>query len=233
MLRWLVLLLGALIAAAAAQAQTAPPAGAAGATASPYAATVPVAGTSDAQRAAAISAALAQVLQQVSPGFAANPTVLAQASGYVRNYRYQRAASGAGLQLQVEFDPGAVGRLVQQSGTGAASAPTAAASAGSKPAGSSAGAPAAPAPAAGGTGTLWVDGIDGAHAFASLLSLLRGDPQLHDVVPVGAAGDGVLVQLGFDAPLATVLASLEAPNGHLTPAATPHVGADASLHWTP
>jgi hypothetical protein len=65
------------------------------------------------------------------------------------------------------------------------------------------------------------------------LSLLRGDDQLHDVVPVGASGDGVLLQVGYSAPLATVIAALEAPNGHLAQAAQAHPGADASLQWTP
>jgi hypothetical protein len=149
--------------------------------------------------------------------------VLAQASGYVRNFRYSRAASGNGLQLQVDFDPGAVSRLI-------AANPTAGAIAGG-------GAPAAGATTAaaaqGGSGTLWVDGIDNSHAFASLLSLLRGDTALHDVIPVVAEGDGVLLQLGFDQPLATVLAALTAPNGHLAMERQPHPGADASLRWMP
>ena len=85
----------------------------------------------------------------------------------------------------------------------------------------------------GGSGTLWVDGIDNSHAFASLLSALRADTALHDVIPVAAEGDGVLLQLGFDQPLATVLAGLTAPNGHLAMEQQPHPGADASLRWMP
>src|SRR6185437_13836649 len=82
MLRASVFLLCVLGAAGGAWAQAAQPlvAGApapAAPQASPYSATVPVAGTSDAQR---------------------------------------RAASGAGLELQVDFDPGAIGRLVAQGG---------------------------------------------------------------------------------------------------------------------
>lgn len=226
MLRICVFLLLTVGAGATAFAQTPPPASAppqpAAAPANPYSATVPVAGTSDAQRNAAIADALAQVLQQVSPGFAASPDVLAQASGYVRNFRYSRAASGNGLQLQVDFDPGAVSRLI-------AANPGGTAVAGGSPA---TGATAA-APAQGGSGTLWVDGIDNSHAFASLLSALRADTSLHDVVPVGAEGDGVLLQLGYDQPLATVLAALTAPNGHLAVERQPHPGADASLRWTP
>ncbi|HET7161906.1 MAG TPA: DUF2066 domain-containing protein [Rhodanobacteraceae bacterium] len=227
MLRISLSLLLALGVAALALAQTAPQSASsapqpAAAPANPYSATVAVAGTSDAQRDAAIAAALTQVLQQVSPGFAASPDVLAQASGYVRNFRYSRAASGNGLQLQVDFDPGAVSRLI-------AANPGGAAVAGASPASGST----AAAPAQGGSGTLWVDGIDDSHAFASLLSTLRGDNALHDVVPVGAEGDGVLLQLGFDQPLATVLAALETPAGHLAQDPQPHPGADASLRWVP
>ena len=227
MLRISLSLLLALGMAAAGFAQTPPPATEmpqAPAPANPYSATVPVAGTSDAQRNAAIAAALTEVLQQVSPGFTASPDVLAQASGYVRNFRYSRAASGNGLQLQVDFDPGAVSRLIAANPSGGTVAN------GGSPA---SGATAAAAAAQGGSGTLWVDGVDNSHAFASLLSMLRGDTALHDVIPVSAEGDGVLLQLGFDQPLATVLAALTAPNGHLAMEPQPHPGADVSLRWMP
>lgn len=193
--------------------------------ASPYSATVPVAGTSDAQRSAAIAAALTAVLQQTSPGFTPSADMLSNASGYVRNFHYRRAASGVGLELQVDFDPGAIGRLVAQAGAPATAATSSSASAGT---------PGGPgASAASGTGMLWVGGLDSTHAFAALMSMLRGDDQLHDVVPVGASDDGVLLQVGYSAPLATVIAALEVPNGHLAQAAQAHPGADASLQWTP
>jgi hypothetical protein len=228
-------LLCALAAAGAASAQAVPGA-AAGAAAAPaaasaYTATVPVAGTGDAQRSAAIAAALKGVLQQASPGFVPGADTLSNASDYVRDYHYRRAASGAGLELQVDFDPGAIQSLVAQGGNGSTAVAT------QSPNGSpsmSTGAGSAPMPApASGTGTIWVGGIDNSHAFASLLSLLRGDPQLHDVAPIGADNDGVLLQMGFSAPLATVLAALETPNGHLTQGAQAHPGVDVSLHWTP
>ena len=231
MLRISLSLLLALGMAAAAFAQTPPPATEApqpAAPANPYSATVPVAGTSDAQRSTAIAAALTQVLQQASPGFTPSADMLANASGYVRDFHYRRAATGTGLELQVDFDPGAVGRLVAQ---GSAPAATGAATPNGAP--SSAAGAAAGTAAASGTGTVWVGGLDSTHAFASLMSLLRNDDQLHDVVPVGASGDGVLLQVGYSAPLATVIAALEAPNGHLAQAAQAHPGADASLQWTP
>lgn len=229
-----ILMLGllALGVAAAASAQNAPPPGSAPASATapaanPYSATVPVAGTSDAQRNTAIAAALTQVLQQVAPGFAPGPDVLAQAPGYVRNLRYSRAASGTGLQLQVDFDPGAISRLVAQAQGGAAGTVAGAAT---PAAGASA---AAAAGGQGGSGTLWVGGIDNSHAFASLLSMLRGDPVLHDVTPVAADGDGVLLSLRFDQPLATVIEGLSGPAGHLAPEPQRHAGADASARWIP
>ncbi|WHZ20866.1 MAG: hypothetical protein OJF55_003015 [Rhodanobacteraceae bacterium] len=226
MLRILLSLLLASGLVAGAAAQTAPPASAGtspAASANLYSATVPVAGTSDAQRNAAISAAFTQVLQQLSPGFAATPDMLAQASGYVRDFHYRRAASGPGLELQVDFDPGAVGRLVAANQGSSAAAGTAAPASGTT----------AAVAAQDGSGTLWVDGIGDSHAFASLLSTLRGDSALHDVVPVAAQGDGVLLHVSFDQPLATVLAGLAGPGGHLTPEAQPHPGADASLRWEP
>ena len=221
----LLLALG-MVAGAGAQV-AAPAAGAAGgpAGANAYSATVPVAGTSDAQRDAAIGSALSQVLQQVAPGFSASPDVLAKASGYVRDFRYKRAAAGGGLELQVDFDPGAIGRLTSTN----PSAGNVAASGASPAAATSAATPAA----AGGSKTLWVDGIGDSHAFATMLSALRGDDALHDVTPIAAEGDGVLLQLDSEQPLATVLASLSGPTGRFAANAQPHAGADASVHWNP
>lgn len=223
----------------AALAQTAPPAApvasaTAVAPANPYSATVPVAGTSDAQRSAAIATALTVVLQGVSPGFSPGADMLANASGYVRDYHYRRAASGAGLELQVDFDPAAVGRMITQAGGGSGAATPAPAASTADSAGAVANAAAPDQTAAsGGTGTLWVAGIDSSHAFASLLAFLRGDSQLRNVVPVGADGTGVLLQVDFSQPLATVLAALETPDGHLAASPQPHPGADAALQWTP
>lgn len=224
------------------QAAPSPPsasAPAAAAPASPYSATVPVAGTSDSQRTAAIGAALATVLQQVSPGFTAAPAVIAGASAYVRKYRYQRAPSGSGLVLTVDFDPGAVGRLLKGAGaTAVAAAPGGAGAAGAATGGGGTPAAAASAGAAspvagGGPATIWVGGITDSHAFATMLSTLRGDSDLRDVMPVGAEGDGVLLTLTTNAPLQTVLQALEGPAGHLAQATQAHAGADASLEWTP
>ena len=184
-----------------------------------YSATVPVADTTDAARDKAIAAALSQVLGGLSPGATPGADVLGQASGYVRNYKYQRAAGGNGLQLQVDFDPGSVQHLLQQMGASAMTAnPPASASSGGAPV------------AAGGNGTWWVDGIGNAQDFATLLATLRQSDQLQDVTPIAAQGDGVLLQLSWNAPLPDVLNALTG-GGHFQ-AAPAHPGADASLHWT-
>lgn len=242
MIRVLSTFVLALAVTSVALAQTAPPAATAGAPAAassiavpvnpvapanPYSVTVPVAGTADAQRDAAIGAALAQVLQQVSPGLTVTPDMQAQASGYVRDFRYRRDAAGSGLELQVDFDSGAISRLVAANAAAPAPATSAAAAAGGM-------APIATTPSPQhGTGNLWVAGISDSHAFATLLSTLRGDDALHDVTPVAAEGDGVLISVDFDQPLATVLAALTGPGGHMTMAAQPHPGADATLQWNP
>lgn len=218
MMRWIsaALLALSILFAAGGRAQDTSAAG------GPYSAIVPVANTSDAARNDAFSTALTQVLQRLAPQAVASADVLAQAPGLVRNYKYQRAPGGNGLQVEVDFDPGSVQHLVKQldSMAAAASAPAAA--------GSSA---ATPVAAVGGSGTVWVDGLNSATDFAAMLSTLRASPQLHNVVPVAAQNDGVLLQLDYDAPLPEVLNALVA-GGHLQ-SAPPHQGADASLHWVP
>lgn len=188
-----------------------------------YSTIVPVANTGDAARDAAFTNALAAVIQKVAPQTVPTADVLAQASSLVRNFKYQRAASGSGLQLQVDFDPGSIQHLLKQVGAGAATA--------SAPAAAGTSAAASVATGAGGSGTLWVEGLNSTSDFAALLSTLRRSPQLHNIVPVGAHNDGVLLQLDYDAPLATVLTTLISA-GHLQ-AAPAHLGADASLHWAP
>lgn len=213
MMRFLVAALLAFSFGPAGAARADSPAAAGG-----YNATVPVADTSDAQRDAALSAALTQVLAGIAPKATPGADVLAQAPGFVRNYRYQRAPAG-GLQLQVEFDPGSIRHLAQQLG-----APVAVADAGGAP-----GDGAQAVAGAGGSGTLWVGGIEDGGDFAALLATLRQSRQLHNVTPVAAQNNGVLLHLDYDAPLADIATSL-ATGGHLQPAPS-HQGADASLRW--
>ncbi len=86
---------------------------------SPYAVVVPVADTSDAQRDQAFATALGQVLTRVAggqdlrdkPGYG---DALGKAVSMVQKFQYQRAATG--MILNVEFEPGAVRRLITRLG---------------------------------------------------------------------------------------------------------------------
>jgi hypothetical protein len=110
------LLLGFLAPAVHAQAAAPVPS-------SPYAVVVPVTDTSEAQRDEAFATALGQVLERVAggqdlrgkPGY---DDALKGAPGLVQQFQYQRA--GNGIVLQVNFDPGAVRRLITQIGVRAA-----------------------------------------------------------------------------------------------------------------
>lgn len=111
-----VLLLCGWVALLPLHAQTAP-------AISPYTVTAPVSDTSEAQRDAAFGDALGQVLARVAGGqdLRAKPgydDALKGAAGLVQRYQYQRA--GAGLAVQVSFDPGSVRRLIAQLGVPAA-----------------------------------------------------------------------------------------------------------------
>ncbi len=88
---------------------------------------------------------------------------------------------------------------------------------------------AAPAPAGGQAGALWVGHLRSPSQYAAVMALLRSDPRIHSVRPLAAEGDGLLLSLQLDAPLATVAADLAA-SGHLVSAA-PQPGADVSLDW--
>lgn len=111
----MVLLLG-LVGAPHLHAQAAVPA-------SPYTVVVPVADTTEVQRNDAFAAALAQVLTRVAGGQdlrsnAGYADALQGASAIVRKFQYQRAA--VGMSLQVDFEPGAVKRLVARLGVASA-----------------------------------------------------------------------------------------------------------------
>lgn len=86
---------------------------------SPYSVTVPVTDTSDAQRSDAFASALSQVLVRVAggqdlrgkPGY---DDALKNAAALVLHFQYARAATG--MNLSVDFEPGAVRHLVTQLG---------------------------------------------------------------------------------------------------------------------
>ncbi len=84
-----------------------------------YSVVVPVADTTAALRGDAFASALAQVLTRVAGGQdlrsnAGYADALQGASAIVRKFQYQRAADG--MSLQVDFEPGAVKRLVSRLG---------------------------------------------------------------------------------------------------------------------
>ena len=111
-----VVLLFGLLAAAPLRAQ-------ADAAATPYSVVVPVADTSDAQRTSAFATALGQVLTRVAGGQdlrsnAGYAAAVQDASAIVQKFQYQRAS--AGMSLQVDFEPGAVKRLVSRLGVASA-----------------------------------------------------------------------------------------------------------------
>ncbi len=86
---------------------------------SPYSVVVPVVDTSDSQRDQAFATALGQVLTRVAGGQdlrsnAGYADALGKAGSMVQKFQYQRAATG--LILEVEFESGAVRRLVSQLG---------------------------------------------------------------------------------------------------------------------
>lgn len=90
---------------------------------SPYSVVVPVTDTSVDLRSQAFATALGQVLTRVAGGqdLRSNPGyagALANASAIVQKFQYQRAATG--LILSVDFEPGAVRRLVSTLGVASA-----------------------------------------------------------------------------------------------------------------
>lgn len=105
----LVILLFGLVALPGAHAQVA----------SPYTVMVPVTDTGDAQRGEAFASALAQVLARLAggqdlrskPGYG---DALKDASALVRHFQYARVAGG--INLTVDFEPGAVRHLVDKLG---------------------------------------------------------------------------------------------------------------------
>ncbi|MEO7071459.1 MAG: DUF2066 domain-containing protein [Rhodanobacter sp.] len=96
-----------------------------GADASPYIVVVPVPDTSAAQRSDAFAIALGQVLTRVAGGQdlrskSGYADALQGAGAMVQKFQYQRVPGG--MSLEVNFEPGAVKRLVAKLGVPAASA---------------------------------------------------------------------------------------------------------------
>jgi hypothetical protein len=182
-------------------------------------ATVSVADTSSAQRNHAFAVALGAVLTRNAglgisnaPGYT---DALGKAASMVQNYHYEHAAADASqpFRLQVSFDADSVRQLasslqnqlsaaVNTTGVGPTSV----------------------------TGRLWVSNLNSAMDLARLLAAVRADNDVKLVEPIGAEGDGIMLQVDTRAPLSNVVASLVA-GGTLHAAAVAHPGADASASW--
>lgn len=78
-------------------------------------------------------------------------------------------------------------------------------------------------------GKLWVSGVASALDYANLLSTLRADPMVREVVTLSAQNDGILFALKTGLPLNVMAGNLTA-GGRLLEADA-HAGADASLRW--
>ncbi|TAL93526.1 MAG: DUF2066 domain-containing protein [Rhodanobacter sp.] len=190
---------------------------------SPYAVTVPVADTSDAQRSQAFATALGQVMTRVAGGqdLRSNPgyaEALGSATSLVQKFQYQRAASG--LVLDVDFAPASVRRLVARLGV-AATGNSLVDRLGKQLNVIGAGAS---------EGKLWVRGLESAADYASLLATLNADPSVQQVTTVGAQNDGVLLEVKASLPMGALAAKLAA-GGRLLLQGQPHAGADANLRW--
>jgi len=78
-------------------------------------------------------------------------------------------------------------------------------------------------------GKLWISGLQSAMDYANLLSTLRADPSVRQVMTIGAQNDSVLLSVKASMPLSGLAANLAA-GGHLLQGEA-HQGADVSLRW--
>ncbi|MBZ0222769.1 MAG: DUF2066 domain-containing protein [Dokdonella sp.] len=147
-----------------------------------YTGIAPVNSQDEAERAAALKTALANVVIEQT----ADATILsradvasavAQASRYVLQYGYERNSSGAApLQLVAQFDRGAVDAMLAQLGLRGA-APTANASTSQA--------------------KVWIVGVRSAEDWLRVAGLLAHDPLVRDSRPLQADGDRVLMELSL------------------------------------
>lgn len=197
---------------------------------SPYDVTVPVADTSAAHRGEAFATALGQVLEHEA-GHSFTPAQIAaipgEASAYVRQYQYRRAAAGAPqpFELVVHFAPSSIHYLARSLDAAAPGQAGSNADTGAGP-----GAAGISGQAVGGDSTVWVAGVHSAVGFADVLDALRNAPAVDRVSVQAARGDGMLLDVHTSAPLSQVLPGLER-DGRFTASGSAHAGADASLRW--
>lgn len=180
-----------------------------------YTGEAPVASQSDADRAAALTAAMANAItaQSADPDALARPEIaraVARADRYVLQYEY-RPGSG-GLVLVAQFDSAVIDRLLQRDAGGDAAA------AGDMPS----------------QALAWVGGIRGADDYVRLMAYLARNHFVRGAQPVAAQGDGLLLRLSLASDLPKFL-EVVAMERTLAVADTPAPvdGAEASLVLTP
>jgi len=158
---------------------------------STYSGRAPVASQADADRAGALRAAFSRVFAQQAGGedVLARPEVadvIARANQYVLQYSYEPNREGGEkpLVLVAEFDADAVDRLLQKLGLGMyAGLPATAVDAPSE-------------------ARVWIHGVDDADDYVRVMGYLGHNNFVRSARPVGARGDGLLVQLSLTTSLA-------------------------------
>lgn len=181
-----------------------------------YAGEAPVASQSDADRAAALRAAMANAIaaQSADPAALSRPEIaraVAQADRYVLQYEYRHG--GDGFVLVAQFDSAVIDRLLQRDAGG-----DAAAAAGDTPS----------------QALAWVGGIRGADDYVRLMAYFARNHFVRSAQPVAAQGDGLLVRLSLasDLPRFLEVVAMERTLA-VAGAPAPIDGAEASLVLTP
>lgn len=185
-----------------------------------YTGEAPVNSQSDDDRAAALKAALANVIVAQSEGAAPASADIAkaveQAERYVLQYQYRRGGEGgAKYMLVAQFDGAAVSRILRRLGVGGDGAETDAAEEPSE-------------------ATVWIGGINNAGDYARVIAYLGRNNFVRNAQPLQARGDGMLVRLSLAASLARFLEviGMERTLGVINPGAKVD-GVDATLALTP
>jgi hypothetical protein len=194
-----------------------------------YTGQVPVASQSEADTAAGLSAALAQVLAKLSgdnavlsrPGVA---KAVAQPNRYVQQYQFAQGVSNdngqaqARMTLIAQFDHVAIDRLLADLGLARTSA------------GADTGT--APAPVLDTRPQIfrvWISGVNTATDYARAVGTLARNDLVRSVQTEAARNDGVQLRVEVNGPLQRLLDSLNAGPVRVLNAAPPVEGVDALL----
>jgi len=189
-----------------------------------YTGQVPVASQSEADTAAGLSTALAQVLATLSGDKAAlnRPGVakaVAQPNRYVQQYHFaQSADNGQRLMLVAQFDHAAIDRLMTDLGLARTDTPADTLAGG---------APAADTRPQ--TFRVWVSGVNSPLDYARAVGTLARNDLVRSVQAEAARNDGVQLRVEVNGPLQHLLDSLASGPVRVLNAAPPVEGVDALL----